>query len=227
MKILLIEDEQKIVSFLIKGLEEQGFVVEVAMDGEEGLKLALQKDYDLLIVDVMLPKMDGWTVVSTLRNRGRSTLALFLTARDTTEDRVQGLNIGADAYLTKPFVFSELLAVVRSLLRRPQQFIGNLLNIADLQIDISRHQVIRSGKKIDLSAKEFSLLYLLARKKGEVLSRSLIAEKVWGIHYDSETNIIDVHIRRLRAKVDDPFEKKLIQTVRGMGYTLSDSEVSE
>jgi len=225
MKILLIEDEPKIISFLIKGLEEQGFVVEVAEDGEEGLRLALQKDFDLIIVDVMLPKMDGWTVISSLRNKGRSTLALFLTARDTTEDRIKGLNLGGDAYLTKPFVFSELLAVVRSLLRRPQQFVGDLLNIADLQIDISRHQVIRSGKKIDLSAKEFSLLYLLARKKGEVLSRSLIAEQVWGIHYDSGTNIIDVHIRRLRAKVDDPFTTKLIQTVRGIGYTLSETEV--
>ena len=205
-----------------QGLAENGFTVDSASDGEEGLHLAQANDYELVILDVMLPKRDGWSVLSELRRSGKQTLVLFLSAHDALQDRVKGLDLGADAYLVKPFAFSELLASVRSLLRRGPSRPLDQLQIADLEIDLIRHKVSRGGQRIDLTPKEFSLLSLLARRSGEVLSRTLVAEQVWGINFDTETNVVEVHMRRLRAKIDDPFEKKLIHTVRGVGYVLED-----
>jgi two-component system, OmpR family, copper resistance phosphate regulon response regulator CusR len=222
MKILLIEDEQKTASYLEKGLMEQGFSVDVAADGEQGLAHGLENFYDLIILDVMLPKMSGWEVMEKLRREGRQTMALFLTARDTLADRVHGLELGADAYLVKPFAFTELLAQIKSLLRRSSNRIVEVIRIADLEVNLLQHKASRSGKKLDLTPKEFALLSLLARRSGEVLTRSLIADLVWNINFESETNVVDVHVARLRGKVDAPFEKKLIQTVRGRGYVLQD-----
>lgn len=222
MHILIIEDERKTAAFLNKGLSESGFVVDTEENGEQGLLLALSKNYDLLILDVMLPGRDGWSILSTLRQSGNQIPVLFLTARDTVQDRVKGLELGADDYLIKPFAFSELLARVRLLLRRAPIRQSETLQIADLEIDFARQKATRSGNRLDLTAKEFALLSLLVRRTGEVLSRTLIAEQVWDINFDSDTNVIDVAIRRLRSKVDDPFEKKLIHTVRGVGYVLED-----
>lgn len=220
MHILIIEDERKTAAFLNKGLSESGFVVDTEENGGQGLLLALSKNYDLLILDVMLPGRDGWSILSTLRQSGNQIPVLFLTARDTVQDRVKGLELGADDYLIKPFAFSELLARVRLLLRRAPIRQSETLQIADLEIDFARQKATRSGNRLDLTAKEFALLSLLVRRTGEVLSRTLIAEQVWDINFDSDTNVIDVAIRRLRSKVDDPFEKKLIHTVRGVGYVL-------
>jgi two-component system copper resistance phosphate regulon response regulator CusR len=222
MRILIIEDERKTAAFLNKGLSESGFVVDTEENGEQGLLLALSKGYDLIILDVMLPGRDGWSILSTLRQSGNRMPVLFLTARDAVQDRVKGLELGADDYLIKPFAFSELLARVRLLLRRAPTRQSEALQIADLEIAFPRQKATRSGNRLDLTAKEFALLSLLARRTGEVLSRTLIAEQVWDINFDSDTNIIDVAIRRLRSKVDDPFEKKLIHTVRGVGYVLED-----
>src|ERR1022692_9025 len=205
MRILLIEDEKKTAAFLAKGLHEEGHTVDRVTDGEAGLELAGAKRYDLLIVDVMLPKKDGWAVVSELRGRGVRTAILFLTARDSVRDRVKGLELGADDYLVKPFAFSELLARVRSILRRGAVRQPDVLKVADLEIDLPRHKVNRGATRIDLTAKEFSLLLLLMRRTGEVLSRTFIAEQVWDMNFDGDTNVIDVSVRRLRAKVDDPF----------------------
>ena len=227
MKILVIEDEAKTAAYLQKGLSENGYVVDVCSDGEDGLQLAKGADYDLIILDVMLPRRDGWSIISELRRSGQQTLALFLTAKDSLQDRVKGLDLGADAYLMKPFAFSELLAQMRTLLRRGPARQTSGLKIADLEIDFTHHRATRAGKKLDLTPKEFSLLSLLARRQGEVLSRTLIAEQVWDMNFDSDTNVVDVHIRRLRAKIDDPYESKLIQTVRGMGYVLQLSEPSD
>src|SRR5437870_7654838 len=222
MRILVIEDETKTAAFLAKGLREAGFVVDLARDGETGLTLARAMRFDLLIVDVMLPNKDGWEVVAELRRDGIRTPILFLTARDSVQDRVRGLELGADDYLVKPFAFSELLARVRSVLRRgPSRQLG-ALKIADLEIDLAAHRVTRAGKRLDLTPKEFALLSLLARRAGEVLSRTLIAEQVWDMNFDSNTNVVDVHVRRLRAKVDDPFAHKVIHTVRGSGYVLEE-----
>ena len=226
MKILVIEDEAKTAAYLQKGLNENGYVVDVCSDGEDGLHLAKTNDYDLIILDVMLPRRDGWSIISELRRSGRQTLALFLTAKDSLQDRVKGLDLGADAYLMKPFAFSELLAQMRTLLRRGPARAQTGLRIADLDIDFTHHRAVRAGKKLDLTPKEFSLLSLLARRSGEVLSRTLIAEQVWDMNFDSDTNVVDVHIRRLRAKIDDPFKIKLIQTVRGMGYVLRGEDPS-
>ena len=220
MRILIIEDEKKTASFLHKGLSESGYVVDTSGDGDEGLLLALDIDYDLIIMDVMLPERDGWSILSALRQAGKLMPILFLTARDTVSDRVKGLELGADDYLIKPFAFSELLARVRLLLRRAPVRHSETLKIADLEIEPGRQRATRSGKRLDLTSKEFSLLSLLMRRAGEVLSRTLIAEQVWDINFDSDTNVIDVAIRRLRGKVDDPFEQKLIHTVRGVGYVL-------
>jgi two-component system copper resistance phosphate regulon response regulator CusR len=221
MKILVIEDEVKTATFVQKGLSEHGFIVDIARDGEEGLSQALAQNYDLLIVDVMMPKMDGFALVENLRRRQSASLVLFLTARDSLADRVHGLNIGADAYLPKPFAFTELLALVRSLLRRGLGArAGDSIKIADLEIDFLKHTAVRGGKRLDLTPKEFSLLSLLARKTGDVISRAMIADQVWNIDFDSETNVVDVHIARLRGKVDGPHSRKLIHTVRGMGYVL-------
>ncbi len=223
MKLLLIEDEIKTVSYLQRGLTENGFVVDVAYDGEDGLHAALEGRYDLIILDVMLPKRDGWSLISELRRAGNQTLALFLTARDTLTDRIKGLELGGDAYLVKPFSFTELIAQVRTLLRRGPARHTESVEIGDLRIDLVHHRVSRGGQRIDLTPKEFQLLALLARRKGEILSRAIIADQVWDMNFDSDTNVVDVHIRRLRTKVELPSLPKLIHTVRGMGYVLSEA----
>ncbi len=220
MKILIVEDEQKTGDYLKQGLSEAGFVTDLARDGVDGLHLALTGDYDLVVLDVMLPRLDGWQVLREIRAKGRHTPVLFLTARDQVEDRVKGLEFGADDYLVKPFAFSELLARVRALLRRGKASEPELLQIADLELDLLRRRVTRGGRRVELTAKEFALLELLLRRQGEVLPRSLIASQVWDMNFDSDTNVIEVAMRRLRAKIDDAFEPKLIRTVRGMGYVL-------
>ncbi|WP_300453163.1 heavy metal response regulator transcription factor [Accumulibacter sp.] len=221
MKILVVEDQTKTGNYLKQGLTEAGFVVDLARTGEDGLHCALTEAYDLLVLDVMLPGIDGLEVLRGIRRAGRETPVLFLTARDEVDDRVRGLESGADDYLVKPFAFSELLARVRSLLRRGGKATeSELLRAANLELDLMRRRVSRSGKRIDLTAKEFALLELLLRRQGEVLPRSLIASQVWDMNFDSDTNVIEVAIRRLRAKIDDDFEPKLIRTVRGMGYVL-------
>ncbi len=225
MKILIAEDEPKTGNYLRRGLSEAGYVVDLVDNGPDGLHLAMNGGYDLVILDVMLPGMDGWQVLRNLRTGGHETPVLFLTARDHVEDRVKGLELGADDYLVKPFSFSELLARVRTILRRGSKSTEvTILKAADLELDLLRRRVTRAGKRIDLTAKEFGLLELLLRRQGEVLPRSLIASQVWDMNFDSDTNVIDVAIRRLRAKVDDAFEPKLLQTVRGMGYLLEPSE---
>jgi two-component system copper resistance phosphate regulon response regulator CusR len=220
MKILIIEDEVKTAKFLKRGLGEVGYVVDVASDGLEGLHLALEVDFDLIILDVMLPALDGWQLLERLRDPGRKSLVLMLTARDAVHERVRGFQLGADDYLVKPFAFSELLARARALLRRSTPRSQETVRMADLEIDLLRHRATRAGLKIDLTSKEFLLLSLLARHAGEVLSRTLIAESVWDMNFDSDTNVVDVNVRRLRSKVDDPFPVKLIHTVRGAGYVL-------
>jgi two-component system, OmpR family, copper resistance phosphate regulon response regulator CusR len=222
MKLLIIEDENKTASYLKKGLRESGFIVDISPDGEEGSHLANTGDYDLIVLDVMLPGRDGWAVIRDLRQAGKDTPVIFLTARDAVPDRVKGLVLGADDYLVKPFAFSELLARIQTILRRSATRHPDKLTIADLEIDIASHKVTRGGRRIDLTPKEFLLLSLLARRAGEVLGRILIAEQVWDMNFDSETNVVDVHVRRLRSKIDDPFEKKLLHTVRGAGYVLED-----
>jgi two-component system copper resistance phosphate regulon response regulator CusR len=222
VKILIIEDEVKTAAYLQKGLGEQGFVVDTTGSGDEGLRLAGANRYDLIILDVMLPGRDGWSVIEDLRRTGSQTPVLFLTARDTVQDRVRGLELGADDYLVKPFAFSELLARIRSVLRRgPNRQIGSI-KVGELELDLAAHKVLRAGKRLDLTPKEFSLLSLLMRRSGEVLSRTLIAEQVWDMNFDSDSNVVDVHVRRLRMKVDDPYETKLIHTVRGVGYVLEE-----
>ena len=224
MRILVVEDEPKTGDYLKKGLSESGFVVDLARTGPDGRHMALSEDYDLVILDVMLPGLDGWRVMQEIR-KTKDTPVLFLTARDAVEDRVKGLELGADDYLVKPFAFTELLARVGSLLRRGPPRHEEFIRIADLEIDVLKRRVTRSGRRIELTATEFALLHFLAAHRSEVLSRTLIASQVWDMNFDSDTNVVDVAIRRLRAKVDDPFyPHKLIHTARGMGYVIEDRE---
>ena len=220
MKILIVEDQEKTGDYLKKGLAEAGFAADLARNGVDGLHQATTEDFDLIVLDVMLPGMDGWQVLKALRTAGRDTPVLFLTARDQVDDRVKGLELGADDYLVKPFAFSELLARIRTLLRRGKPREISTLTLADMELDPGRRRVTRAGRRIDLTTKEFALLELLMRHPGEVLPRSLIASQVWDMNFDSDTNVIDVAIRRLRSKIDDEFEPKLIRTVRGMGYAI-------
>jgi two-component system copper resistance phosphate regulon response regulator CusR len=220
MRILLIEDEQKTAAFLTKGLGEAGYTVETAEDGQRGLELALSNPADLFIVDVMLPKKDGWSLVAELREKNIQTPVLFLTARDSIRDRVKGLELGADDYLVKPFAFAELTARIQSVLRRSPGRQEELVRVDDLEIDARRHKAERAGVPLNLTAKEFLLLAHLVRCAGQVVSRQQIVEQVWDIDFHTDTNVVDVMVRRLRAKVDDPFAVKLIHTVRGVGYVL-------
>ena len=222
MRVLIVEDEAKTAAYLAKGLREHGFVADVADDGRDGLQRAQTETYDIAILDVMLPGRDGWSVLQELRSSGNALPVLFLTARDSVSDRVRGLELGADDYLVKPFAFSELLARIRTVLRRGSSRQPDRLCVGDLELEVVRRKVLRADQKLELSPKEFGLLSLLMRRTGEVLSRTLIAEQVWDMNFDSDTNVVDVHIRRLRAKVDDPFDRKLIHTVRGVGYVLED-----
>jgi two-component system, OmpR family, copper resistance phosphate regulon response regulator CusR len=223
VKVLIVEDEDKTAAYLRKGLSEHGFTADVTASGEDAVYLARASAYDLLILDVMLPGRDGWSVLRELRAGGIETPVIFLTARDGVPDRVKGLELGADDYLVKPFAFSELLARIRNILRHAPSRRPDILRVADLELDLLSYKATRGGQRLDLTPKEFLLLSLLSRRAGEVLSRTLIAEQVWGMNFDSGTNVVDVHVRRLRAKVDDSFERKLIRTVRGVGYVLEEA----
>ena len=220
MRALIIEDQATTGEYLRQGLSESSFVADLAQNGPDGRNFALPGSYDVIILDVMLPGMDGWQVLKEMRQAGKQTPVIMLTARDKVGDRVKGLDLGADDYLVKPFAFSELLARIRSLLRRGVAQEPVLLSLADLEMDLARRRVTRGGQRIDLTAKEFTLLSLLLRHQGEVLSRTLIAEQVWDMNVDSDTNVVEAMVRRLRAKVDDRFSPKLIHTLRGMGYVL-------
>ena len=221
MRLLLAEDEAHAGEYLVKGLGENGFVVDWVRTGPEAVSHAAAAEYDLIILDVGLPGMDGWTVVQEIRKR-HQTPVLFLTARDRVEDRVRGLEAGADDYLVKPYAFSELLARVRALLRRGKEREGDVLHMGDLEVHLLRRRVERAGQRIDLTAKEYALLLLFLRRRGEVLSRTLIAEQVWDMNFDSDTNVVEVAVRRLRAKIDDPFPTRLVHTVRGFGYVMEE-----
>ncbi|MES2992439.1 MAG: heavy metal response regulator transcription factor [Pseudomonadota bacterium] len=226
MRILIVEDEPKTAAYVRKGLSEHAYVVDVADNGIEGLHLATSGQYDLILLDVMLPGADGWTVLEALR-RQRQTPVLFLSARDEVADRVKGLELGADDYLVKPFAFSELLARIRTLLRRGAAQVEQHARVADLALDRVRRRVTRAGTRIDLTAKEYALLDYFVRHAGEVVSRTLIAEHVWDMNFDSDTNVVDVAVRRLRAKLDDPFATKLIHTIRGVGYVFDPREAAD
>jgi two-component system copper resistance phosphate regulon response regulator CusR len=223
MRLLVIEDEPKLADYLHKGLSENGYVVDVAADGIRGRLLACEGEYDLVLLDLMLPGIDGFGVLKAMRERGQ-TPVLMLTARDKVEDRVRGLQDGADDYLVKPFAFSELLARVGALLRRGAavSVATTQMRLADLELDLASRKAHRDGKRLDLTAKEFTLLTLLLRRRGQILSRTTLAEQVWDMNFDSDTNVVEVAVRRLRAKLDDPFPSKLLHTVRGMGYVLED-----
>ena len=221
MRILIVEDEERLAILTRKGLLQEGHAADIAATGEEALDWVAIASYDAIILDVMLPGLNGWQILQSLRRSGNALPVLFLTARDQVEDRVKGLELGADDYLVKPFAFSEFLARVRTLLRRGKGTIEpTVLRIADLELDLMRRRAQRGGHRIDLTAKEFALLELLLRRQGEVLTRSLIASQVWDMNFDSDTNVVDVAVRRLRAKIDEPFAEKLIHTVRGVGYVL-------
>lgn len=224
MRILLIEDEPKTGAYLLRGLGESGFTVSLARNGRDGLQIALTEELDLIVLDVMLPLMDGWQVLRALRdNPDLAHLpVIFLTARDEIDDRVKGLELGADDYLVKPFAFTELVARIRTLLRRGPPREEEMIRIGDMEIDVIKRKVRRQNQIVTLTAKEFGLLHLLARREGEVLSRSVIASQVWDINFDSDTNVIDAAVRRLRSKLDDPFVQKLIHTQRGMGYVCEE-----
>jgi two-component system copper resistance phosphate regulon response regulator CusR len=220
MRILVIEDERKTAAFISKGLEENGFPTVIASRGDEGLSLARTEAFGAIILDISLPVLDGFSVLAALRESGSTIPVLCLTARDTVADKVKGLELGADDYLVKPFSFSELLARLRTILRRGVQPRDHVLRVADLEIDLRRLRATRGGQRLDLTAKEFNLLALLAQRQGEALSRTVIAEEVWDVNFDSDTNVVEVAIRRLRKKMDEPFAVKLIHTVRGVGYVF-------
>jgi len=220
MRVLVVEDDRKTAGYLVKGLQENGFVVDSADNGVDGLHLASEIEYDFIILDVMLPGRDGWDIISELRRLGKEMPIIFLTALDAVQNRIKGLELGADDYLVKPFSFSELLSRIRTIMRRGPIRHPDILCIADLKVDVHRRTVLRGGQEIELTSREFLLLSLLARRSGEVLSKNLIAEQVWDINFESDSNPIEVAIRRLRKKIDDPFETKLIHTVRGVGYVL-------
>ncbi|MDQ2139907.1 heavy metal response regulator transcription factor [Alcaligenaceae bacterium B3P038] len=220
MRILVIEDEKKLADYLHKGLSENNYVVDVARNGVDGLHIAREGDYDVVLLDVMLPGLDGYAVLAALR-QSKPTHVIMLTAKDTVEDRVRGLESGADDYLVKPFAFSELLARIQAVMRRGRGAAEpTVLQLADLEMDLAKRKVTRAGARIDLTAKEFTLLALMLRRQGEVLSRTVLAEKVWEMNFDGDTNVIEVAVRRLRAKLDDDYAIKLLHTVRGMGYVL-------
>ena len=220
MRVLVVEDHKKISSFIVKGLKAESYAVDVAYDGDEGLAMAQMDEYDLIILDIMLPEKSGYEVTKQLREYSIKTPILMLTAKDELEDKVKGLDLGADDYLTKPFMFEELLARIRALFRRGGMSSGSKLSIADLTLDPVTHDVFRSNKKIELTAKEYGLLEYLLRTKGRIATRTTIIEHVWDLHFDSDTNLVDVYIRYLRRKIDDNFEPKLIHTVRGVGYLM-------
>jgi len=220
VRILLVEDERKVASFVKKGFEEEGYAVDLAVDGEKAIFLAETNDYDVIILDWMIPRRDGLGVLKHLRGSGVATPVILLTAKDAVSDKVQGLNSGADDYLTKPFEFAELLARVRALFRRGKSDQPTTLEVGDLRMDLLTRKVLRAGASIDLTAKEYSLLEYFMRNAGKVLTRTMIAEHVWDVHFDSDTNVIDVYVNYLRNKIDKPFELKLLQTVRGVGYVL-------
>lgn len=220
MKLLVVEDETKTADFLKRGFQEAGFVVNVAVDGQQAMDLVQSTNFDLIVLDMMLPLVGGWQVIARLREEGRQTPVLILTARDAVCDRVRGLELGADDYLVKPFAFSELLARVRTILRRPPLREPTKLRVADLELDLAAHKAVRGGKRLELTPREFVLLSFFVRRAGEVLTRTLIAESVWNISSEGDTNVVDVSIRRLRSKLDDPFPQKLLRTIRGVGYVL-------
>lgn len=221
MKLLVIEDEVKTGEYISKGLTESGYVVDLAHDGLTGYHLAMTNDYDLIVLDVMLPDINGWTIVNSLREAEKDLPILMLTALGSVEHRVKGLELGADDYLVKPFAFAELLARIKSLLRRgTTTLVDTHIQVADLVVDLAKHRVTRAGQKITLTNQEFALLEFMLRHQGEALPRSLIASQVWDMNFDSDTNVIDVAVKRLRAKMDNDFEPKLIHTVRGVGYML-------
>ncbi len=222
MRALIIEDEKKTAQYLKKGLTESGFLIDVAENGEDGLHLAMMAEYSFIILDVMLPDRDGWSIITELRKAGKQTPVIFLTAKDAIDDRVRGLELGADDYLVKPFAFSELLARIKTVLRRGPARHPEVLQVKDLEIDFLKRKAKRGTKHLDLSPKEFLLLWLLASHKGEILTRTYISEQVWDMNFDCDTNVVDVAILRLRKKLDAPFPVKLLHSVRGVGYVLED-----
>jgi two-component system copper resistance phosphate regulon response regulator CusR len=224
MKLLILEDEVKTANFLKQGFSEAGFVVSLAANGIDGRRLIESGAFDLIVLDIMLPGIDGWDTLKWLRSAGFGTPVLILTARDEVSDRVRGLELGADDYLVKPFAFSELLARVRTILRRPPVRETATLRVADLELDLAGLRATRAGQRLDLTGREFKLLSLLVRRTGEVLTRTFIAESVWDMSSEGDTNVVDVNIRRLRTKLDDPFQQKLLRTVRGVGYVLENPE---
>jgi two-component system copper resistance phosphate regulon response regulator CusR len=227
MRALIIEDEKKTGQYLKKGLTENGFIVDVAENGDDGLHLATTAEYTFIILDVMLPDRDGWSIITELRQAGKQTPVIFLTARDSIDDRVKGLQLGADDYLVKPFAFSELLARIKTILRRGPARYPEVLQVKDLEIDFLKRKARRGTKRLDLSPKEFLLLWLLASHTGEILTRTFISEQVWDMNFDCDTNVVDVAILRLRRKLDDPFPVKLLHSVRGVGYVLEDRSDEE